>query len=135
MLGELWSHGVVAWRILSVQNLPSVSVDHWSTFEVGGGSVFMKAVVFHQHGGPEVLQYEEVAEPVAGGGVNAAAVQIAKLTGARVLVVGSNEQNWPWPRSWARRCSLTAAGRSDYATVMGFSPAAGARTGRKRSTS
>ncbi|MBI4475293.1 MAG: alcohol dehydrogenase catalytic domain-containing protein, partial [Acidobacteria bacterium] len=28
----------------------------------------MKAVVFHQHGGPEVLRYEDVADPKPGRG-------------------------------------------------------------------
>ncbi len=51
----------------------------------------MKAVVFHQHGGPEVLQYEEVAEPVAGGGEVLVVVRAAALNRLDLFV----REGWP----------------------------------------
>jgi NADPH:quinone reductase-like Zn-dependent oxidoreductase len=55
----------------------------------------MKAVYFYEHGGPEVLTYgglETVLVVGAGGGVNTAAIQIAKLAGATVYVVVSTDE-------------------------------------------
>ena len=40
----------------------------------------MKAVVMHEHGGPEVLRYEEVPDPLAGPGRSSSGSAPARST-------------------------------------------------------
>jgi NADPH:quinone reductase-like Zn-dependent oxidoreductase len=58
----------------------------------------MKAVVMHQHGGPEVLQYEEVSDPIAGPGEVLVRVRACALNHLDVWTrLGQAGRNIPLP--------------------------------------
>src|SRR5690349_3818598 len=53
-----------------------------------GAGERMKAVVFHEHGGPEVLRYEEFPDPVCGPGDVVVRVRAAALNGFEPMILG-----------------------------------------------
>ena len=65
----------------------------------------MKAIVIHEYGGPEVLRYEDVPDPVAGPGevvVEVHAVSVNRVLDA-ALRAGNQQQRLARPRSAAPR--------------------------------
>jgi NADPH:quinone reductase-like Zn-dependent oxidoreductase len=104
----------------------------------------MKAAVISRHGGPEVIEIVDRPEPVpaagewvliqaAGSGVSHAAIQIAKLAGARVIATSST----PEKIQHARRFALLEQASSDACLPAGktASPLRGGLTVSQRGLS